>query len=62
VAENEWRDRVTSLQEKVGSVCSLEKLRSLKVLAGHLLMTAPTAEDAENLQDLFKSLEIFDFG
>ncbi len=52
VSEKEWRDRVASLQEKVCSASSQEELRSLKVLASHLLMIAPTAEDAEAFQKL----------
>ncbi len=48
--ENDWRDRVASLLEKISSVRSEKQLRSLRVLATHLLMIAPTAEGFEVIQ------------
>ncbi len=48
--ENDWRDRVALLIEKISLVSSQQELRSLVVLANHLNMIAPTAEDFEFIQ------------
>lgn len=50
-AENDWRDRVASLREKISSATLPTEFKSMTVLVNHLMMIAPTAESSEYLQE-----------